>query len=263
MSESVASLDVDSRMLAMGKRWRSLLKAPRPAVAPEVRAKLERVNAMTAVPIELASHHVPPVAKGDLDATGGSRVRKEFLREVHHQQYGRPWAAGRYIFEYLIAAGLLPQHRLLDFGCGSLRVGIWAIPYLEFGNYFGVESHLASLEAATTYEIPLHGLEERRPRLLWNDRFEFEHFGASFDCILDFSSSIFVKDPARLFRQFGRALAPNGRLFTGPTLPLSTEEIAKNGLTLVRERVVQDCPLLQGHEELFQSFNEWWEFRRV
>ena len=30
-------------------------------------------------------------------------------------------------------------HRLLDFGCGSLRLGRMAIPYLLEGHYFGIE----------------------------------------------------------------------------------------------------------------------------
>src|SRR5579859_2289209 len=42
-------------------------------------------------------------------------------------------------FNLLTSAGLRQQHRLLDIGCGSLRSGRLFIPYLDAGNYVGVE----------------------------------------------------------------------------------------------------------------------------
>src|SRR5919108_815181 len=59
----------------------------------------------------------------------GTGVDPDFLNEVHHLQYGRPWVLGRYVFEFLVASGCRPEHRVLDFGCGALRVGIHAIRY--------------------------------------------------------------------------------------------------------------------------------------
>ena len=42
-------------------------------------------------------------------------------------------------FALLYLLGLRETHRLLDFGCGSLRLGRMAIPYLLEGHYFGIE----------------------------------------------------------------------------------------------------------------------------
>ena len=42
-------------------------------------------------------------------------------------------------FNLLTCAGLRHQHRLLDIGCGSLRSGRLFIPYLDAGNYVGIE----------------------------------------------------------------------------------------------------------------------------
>lgn len=36
-------------------------------------------------------------------------------------------------------AGLKPQHRLIDYGCGSLRVGLHLMSYLDAGNYWGFD----------------------------------------------------------------------------------------------------------------------------
>jgi SAM-dependent methyltransferase len=252
---------------AVKKAWRD--EPPPPVDTDEMQHAVAAINAHAAVPIEVAGARLPEgrvSQNGGSGTSGSSRVVKApILREEHHRQYGRPWAMGRYTFEFVVDAGLLPQHRLLDFGCGALRLGNWVIPYLEPGNYFGVDNHLGSLEAATTYEIPLHGLEGRRPRILWSDDFAFSHFGTRFDYIVDFSSSSAVPRVRmeRLFRNFADVLAPGGRLLMscGPTfrwkVPDNTEEW---GLTPVRSEVVQPCPLLEGHG--FESDNLWWEFVR-
>lgn len=39
----------------------------------------------------------------------------------------------------LIQAGLKPTHRIVDYGCGSLRIGEALIPYLNKGNYIGLD----------------------------------------------------------------------------------------------------------------------------
>ena len=43
------------------------------------------------------------------------------------------------VFNLLTSIGLRQHHRVLDIGCGSLRVGRLLIPYLNPGNYVGVE----------------------------------------------------------------------------------------------------------------------------
>ena len=40
---------------------------------------------------------------------------------------------------FLRRNGLAPSHRLLDYGCGSLRLGYHVIPYLSSGRYVGAE----------------------------------------------------------------------------------------------------------------------------
>src|SRR5205823_12654151 len=41
-------------------------------------------------------------------------------------------------FNLLTTLGLRQHHSLLDIGCGSLRVGLLLIPYLNRGTYFGI-----------------------------------------------------------------------------------------------------------------------------
>jgi SAM-dependent methyltransferase len=247
------------------KKWweRSLEKDGAEGGVENIGRRLARVNANTAIPIEIAGGH----SETDDGQPGAEpwRVDERFLNEEHHQQYGRPWALGKYIHDFVVAAGLLPQHRLLDFGCGALRFGIWVIPYLDEGNYFGVDSHLPSLEAATAYEAPLHGLDEKRPRLLWSEEFAFSHFETPFDVIVDFASSSHFgkKRLRRIVSEYVNVLAPGGRLLTSPPPELSVETLAEHGLTFVRGDIVQPCLLLEGHEDRFRSHNVWVEFTRA
>jgi SAM-dependent methyltransferase len=236
------------------RKW--WLESVRDAPSAEAHRRLARSNAHTDVKIE--------TVEGIKVADDGEPwvLDERFLQEAHHNQYGRPWILGRYMFDFLVESGLRPEHRLLDFGCGALRLGVWAIDYLGPGNYFGVDSHLESLEAGAAYEIPLHALESKRPRLLWSQDFALSHFGTQFDWIVDFSSSQKVDPPElpRLFATLVEVLAPEGRFLTAPRLSAPLESYAKWGLTLVCE-VEQDPPLLAGQD--FDSKTTWWEFAQA
>ena len=62
---------------------------------------------------------------------------------------GKPerWEAQRrFQFDFLTSHGLAPEHRLLDIGCGTLRVGIPLIEYLDTGHYAGVEARAPVLK---------------------------------------------------------------------------------------------------------------------
>jgi SAM-dependent methyltransferase len=183
-------------------------------------------------------------------------VDPEFLNELHHLQYGRPWAIGRYIFDFLVESGCRPDQRVLDFGCGALRLGIHAIRYLDAGNYFGVDSHLRSLEAAVTYELPLHGLEDKRPRLLWDGDYNLDHFGVQFDWVVDFSTTVRIRkrDVPQAFTAIAGVLAPGGLVLTSPAPKVPVSSFADWGLQVVRDDLVQECPMLAGGK----STNRWW-----
>jgi SAM-dependent methyltransferase len=111
----------------------------------------------------------------------------EFHHERHHHVYGAPWCIGRDQFDYLKSRGISSTHNVLDFGCGSLRLGVWMIPYLNSGCYFGIDSHYPSLKLGVEYEIPLHALESQNSRLLLSDEFEIDHFGVKFDRVVAMS----------------------------------------------------------------------------
>ena len=46
---------------------------------------------------------------------------------------------GLHTFGALVDYGLEPQHTCVDYGCGMLRVGRHLIPFLDRGNYWGLD----------------------------------------------------------------------------------------------------------------------------
>lgn len=61
-------------------------------------------------------------------------------RGRHRDIVGGRWdETGRLQLAILRREGLEPRHRLLDIGCGSLRLGVRAVPYLDPGQYWGTD----------------------------------------------------------------------------------------------------------------------------
>ena len=54
----------------------------------------------------------------------------------------------------LHAAGMTPDDHLLDIGCGSLRLGHLAVPYLKPGHYWGTDASLALMRHGRLHELP-------------------------------------------------------------------------------------------------------------
>ena len=52
---------------------------------------------------------------------------------------GAPWGSGVRPFRALFDLGMRETDDVLDYGCGSLRVGRFLIMYLDAGHYYGIE----------------------------------------------------------------------------------------------------------------------------
>ena len=51
-------------------------------------------------------------------------------------------------FKFLKSLGLMPHHRVLDYGCGFMRTGLFISPYLRDGHYVGVDISRQRLNTA-------------------------------------------------------------------------------------------------------------------
>lgn len=141
-----------------------LVRALVTAAALDEPADDERTHGV--FPSEVNEHFLKKIRKQN------PKLPAETLAEAHHSQYGGAWMKGRDQFETLVNRGLRPHHTFLELGCGSLRAAIYVIEFLDAGNYYCLEEDRASLRAGITYELRLHGLLAKRPRLLASRTFD-------------------------------------------------------------------------------------------
>lgn len=92
-------------------------------------------------------------------------------------------------FMLLTACGLRAKHRLCDIGCGSLRGGKMLIPYLNTGNYFGLEPNDWLVQEGIEKELGLGLVHLKKPSFTHNFNFDLNAFSGSFDFLI--AQSIF------------------------------------------------------------------------
>lgn len=117
------------------------------------------------------------------------------LQEIGHRQYvGGLWEElGRLQFDFMVGQGLLPDHVLLDIACGSLRAGRHFIPYLNKGNYLGMDKEGELIENGLRHEILAAVIEEKEPEFVISDQFDFLKFNVVADYAL--AQSLFTHIP--------------------------------------------------------------------
>lgn len=135
----------------------------------------------------------------------------------HREVIGGLWEEiGALQMSFLLAQGLKPEHRLMDVGCGSLRLGVKAIPYLEANRYYGTDLN----------EILIRAGYERELSPEMQARVPMSHFGVNEDFGFDFldqkmdvaiAQSVFTHLPLNYLRRCLNNLAPHmnqgGRFF--------------------------------------------------
>lgn len=118
-------------------------------------------------------------------------------------------------FNLLTTLGLRQDHRLLDVGCGSLRIGRLLIPYLNRERYFGVEPNEWLVEEGIKREIGEALLDIKRPTFFFSDSpAVLARTDMSFDFVL--AQSIFSHCGIDLIGDWisgiSRSLTPSGVL---------------------------------------------------
>ncbi len=72
----------------------------------------------------------------------------------HRDIVGGRWGeTARIQMAVLQSAGMTPQDQLLDIGCGALRLGHLAVPYLDPGHYWGTDASLALMRHGRLHEL--------------------------------------------------------------------------------------------------------------
>jgi SAM-dependent methyltransferase len=118
-------------------------------------------------------------------------------------------------FNLLTTLGLRQHHTLLDIGCGSLRIGRLLIPYLNRGNYFGIEPGEWLVAEGIRHELGEAVVQAKRPTFFFTDSPDvLARVNITFDFAL--AQSIFSHCGLDLIKGWlsaiSRALAANGAL---------------------------------------------------
>lgn len=125
---------------------------------------------------------------------------------------GRYDLMGAAQFRLLATLGLRESHRVLDFGCGSLRAGRMLISYLQPGCYYGVEPNQWLVDDAIERQLGDDIVSIKRPRFSTNADFTVPFREQPFNFVL--AQSIFSHTGRALVRkllgEFAQVLAPHG-----------------------------------------------------
>lgn len=139
----------------------------------------------------------------------------------HRDIVGGRWReTGQAQMDCLLAEGLRPHHRLLDIGCGSLRLGHLAVPYLAPGHYWGTDASAALMRRG--WEVELAEKDRLPPAQLVEDAdFAFPGLPDGIDYAIAFG--VFTHLPPEALPC---ALASIDRAFAGLTALLLTVFLA-------------------------------------
>lgn len=144
-----------------------------------------------------------PSAYYDPDA-----LQRETSAGRHRDAIGGLWdELGQLQLDFLIAQGMKPQHRLLDIGCGALRLGVKAIDYLEAGHYYGSDISHELVDAGYQKELS-EGQRQKCPRdqFLISDDFDFSALPQPIHYAI--AQSVFTHLPLNHIRHCLEKLAP-------------------------------------------------------
>ncbi len=116
---------------------------------------------------------------------------------------------GKSQLEFMQSCGLLPQHKMLDVGCGILRGGVFFIDYLEPGNYFGIEGNPSFVMASEEL------LKEKGMVADVQQSWEFRSSKGPFDFALAFSvlNHCGHEDRRKFFSNAVGWLKPGGKAY--------------------------------------------------
>lgn len=137
----------------------------------------------------------------------GLEGERGIKRRGHRKYVGGMWEEiGKLQFDFLISKGLKPDSYLLDVACGSLRLGVKVIPYLERSHYLGIEKEKSLVEAGLEKELGPELREEKQPNIVISDSFEFEKLGQKADFAI--AQSLFTHLPPGLINLCFKNLYP-------------------------------------------------------
>lgn len=137
-------------------------------------------------------------------------------RAWHRLATGGKWdEEGAWVFDFLRARGLRPDHYVLDVGCGSLAAAARLLPFMDQSRYWGFEKNVELFVAGVQIELPRAGVRPERGHFVVNDDFDLSSVPHTFDMAI--AGSLLRRLPlngiARCFASVIRKLSPGGTFY--------------------------------------------------
>ena len=156
--------------------------------------------------------------------------------------------AGREQMVMLLQTGLLPESRVLEIGCGCLRVAYWLVRFLEPGGYSGIEPARARVHHGLQHLFSTEEIVLKRPQFHYNADFDTSVFGTRFDYFI--ARSIWTHSSKAQIETtldgFVRDTGDNG-VFLASYLPAQTAEEDYQGTSWVGTSHESDVPGVVRH----------------
>ena len=190
---------------------------------PGTRRGLQRAAAVLALALLLAlAYGVGRLAQpGDRPMVSlkefRSGLRKAGIWEGGPNRFFK--GVGRDTLGSAIRHGLMPEHRVLDIGAGSLRVAWWLFQYIEPSNYHAIEPVRERIDRAAQ----ILGVADEI-HIYYNTDFEFP--SVTFDFVIARSIWTHASKPmiAKMLAEFDENAAPEGRFLTSVIFAATEEE---------------------------------------
>lgn len=159
----------------------------------------------------------------------------ELIKRETHRYTGGPAhvfeKAGRDTFVALLREGLLPHHKLLDFGAGCLRLGYWFVRFLDSGNYYAIEPVASMMEAGKKHLFGPDIIRDKAPTFHVSANCDMTSFGVQFDYVVARSILTHTKPGMlhRILSEFAKCATPNGAMLASYWAAEGTKAYSVNG----------------------------------
>ncbi|WP_424986720.1 hypothetical protein [Microbulbifer sp. S227A] len=149
-----------------------------------------------------------------------NKPASERVRVLGHRAYvggGTPemwYGIGKQQYHWLVSQGLRPDHRFLDIACGSLRLGQYLIPFLNQGQYFGLEPEAELVEKGLAEELLYDIAEIKKPTFAHNYDFDFSFVdGYDYAIAQSLVTHLNLEDTTRLLAGLHKVSGPQSTFF--------------------------------------------------
>lgn len=124
-------------------------------------------------------------------------------------------SSGSRVYETLLDLGLKPEHTVVDYGCGTLRVGVHVISHLDPGNFWGMDIAEFLLDKGRDL-IGSEVVESKKPNLgVIGPEFVEKAASTNPDFVYSIAVLIHVHpdEASEFFDNLGQLLAAGGTLY--------------------------------------------------